>query len=87
MEKELDYKAIAEYLYMLIDDIDSASDHARGDSVKYEKTIEKLLTYRRAVGNGSKDGMTIEFQNPEVPYGLTRLFSMKFDPTSKHIPE
>jgi hypothetical protein len=69
----LDWRKIAEWLYFIIDDIDTASDHAKGDAAKYREVVEKLQRLRGEVGV-SFDGQTITWRNPSEEYGMTRLW-------------
>jgi hypothetical protein len=70
--KVVDYKAVAEFLYDILDDIDSASDLAKGNSVIYENTVERLHKYKNEVGH-SPDGQIVIFNTPPNEYGFTRL--------------
>jgi hypothetical protein len=70
---EVNFEAVARWLYDVLDDIDTASDHAKGDDVKYRKTVERLQQLRHEVGR-SLDGYTVTFRNPSEAYGLTRLW-------------
>ena len=69
----LDWKAIAEFLYALVDDIDTASDHVKGNDAEYRRKVTRLQKYRHEVGN-SPDGYKMDWNNPAKEYGLTRLF-------------
>jgi len=68
-----DYKAIAEWLYMVLDDIDSADDMAKENDSLYRKTVYKLQRLKNEVGC-SPDGQVLVFRNPQQDYGQTRLF-------------
>jgi hypothetical protein len=73
MEPSLDWKAVAEFLYAVLDDIDTASDHVKGNDAEYRRKVTRLQKYRHEVGN-SPDGYKMDWNNPESEYGLTRLF-------------
>jgi len=70
---EINFESIARWLYDVLDGIDSASDHARDDDVKYRKTVERLQRLKNEVGH-SLDGYNVVFRNPPEAYGLTRLW-------------
>ena len=73
LDSILDWRKIAEWLYAVIDDIDTASDHAKGDNARYREVVEKLQRLRGEVGV-SFDGQTVTWRNPSEEYGLTRLW-------------
>ena len=70
-----DYKAVAEWLYGILDDIDTVSDMAKNDDGLYRKTVERIQLLKSAAG-GSPDGRVVKFYKPSCKYGLTRLFSI-----------
>lgn len=69
----VNFEAVARWLYDLINDIDTASDYAKGNDVKYRETVERLQQLRHEVGR-SVDGYIVTFRNPTEAYGLTRLW-------------
>lgn len=69
----LEWEKIAGWLYAILDDIDTASDHAKGDDAKYRECVERLQRLRSEVG-ASFDGQTLTWRNPPEEYGLTRLW-------------
>ena len=69
----LEWEKIAGWLYAILDDIDTASDHAKGDDAKYRECVERLQRLRGQVG-ASFDGQTLTWRNPHEEYGLTRLW-------------
>lgn len=71
---EINYKIIAEWLYDILDDIDSANDMAKENDKSYRKTVHRLQKLKNEVGR-SLDGQTVEFRNPQQEYGFTRIFS------------
>lgn len=70
---EVSFEVIARWLYDVLDDIDAASDHAKGDNVKYRETVERLQRLKNEAGC-SPDGQVVIFRNPPEDYGLTRLW-------------
>ncbi len=70
----VDYKAVAEWLYAVIDDIDTLSDAAKGDDSSYRRNAERLQKLKEEVGC-SFDGQTVTFRNPQQDYGLTRIYN------------
>ena len=52
-------KQIIEYLWMIIDDIDTASDMAKYNDVAYRKMVEKLQNKRWKTGITS-DGYALD---------------------------
>lgn len=73
LQDELDWKAIAQWLYNVLDDIGSASDHARDNNIKYRECVERLQRLKNEVG-ASFDGQTVVFRDPGEEYGFTRLW-------------
>ena len=69
-----DWKSIAEWLYDILDDIDSVDDMAKDNNGLYRKTVGGLQRLKAEVGN-SYDGQTVIFTPPKQKYGFTRLFS------------
>jgi hypothetical protein len=53
---------VADFLWMLLDEIDTASDIAKGDNELYRGIVERLQ--RRRFEVGSTDGYTVQFQPP-----------------------
>lgn len=72
-DEVVDWESVARWLYSIMDDIDTASDHVRGDDAKYREVVERLQKLRGEVG-ASFDGQTVTFRNPSEDYGLTRLW-------------
>jgi hypothetical protein len=56
---ELDMKSVASYLWKLLDDIDTASDIAKGDNELYRVLVETIGRKRFEVGD--TDGHTVVF--------------------------
>lgn len=54
-----DFEKAANFLWGLLDDIDTASDRAKGDDRTYRKIVERLQ--RRRFEVGSTDGYTVTF--------------------------
>ena len=54
------YKNIAQYLYKLLDDIDTATDMAKSDDAFYRKVVEHLQSKKSEVVMHC-DGYTVEF--------------------------
>ena len=62
----LDYRAIAVFLWSLLDDIDAAGDQAKSNDVAYRNMAEKLQ--RRRFEVSTSDGYDIAFtNNPAEP--------------------
>jgi hypothetical protein len=57
------HKEMAEFLFSLLDDIDTASDMAKGDNEGYRKLVEKLQARRYETGITS-DGQRLIFPEP-----------------------
>ena len=53
------YEDAAQFLWGLLDDIDTASDVARADDAIYREMVEKIQRCRFEVG--STDGYTVKF--------------------------
>ncbi len=51
----------AQFLWMLLDDIDTASDIAKGDNTAYRVMVERIQ--RRRFEVGSTDGQTVTFKD------------------------
>lgn len=56
----IDYRAHAEFLYGLLDDIDTASDMAKGDDAMYRGLVKKYHQRRFEVADC--DGYTVTFK-------------------------
>ena len=56
---DLDYRAIAVFLWSLLDDIDTASDQAKSNDVAYRNMAEKIQ--RRRFDVSTSDGYEIAF--------------------------
>ena len=69
----LEWEKIAGWLYAILDDIDTASDHAKSNDAKYREVVERLQRLRGEVA-ASFDGQTLTWRNPPEEYGLTRLW-------------
>jgi hypothetical protein len=69
----LEWGRIAGWLYAILDDIDTASDHAKSNDAKYREVVERLQRLRGEVA-ASFDGQTLIWRNPSEDYGLTRLW-------------
>ena len=69
----LDWEKIAGWLYSILDDIDTASDHAKNNTSLYREVVERLQRLRGEVG-ASFDGKTLTWRNPPEEYGLTRIW-------------
>lgn len=54
-----DYEKAAQHLWALLDDIDTASDIAKGDDKAYREMAERIQ--RRRFEVGSTDGQTVKF--------------------------
>ena len=61
MEKE-----VIEYLWQIIDDIDTASDMAKGNDVAYRNMVEKLQK-KRWDTKITTDGYKLDLTKMEVP--------------------
>lgn len=72
----INYKSVAGWLYNILDDIDSVSDHAKSDNQLFREKVEELQRLKNEVGH-SPDGQTVVFNNPTQDYGLTRIFSVE----------
>ena len=53
---------VAQFLWALLDDIDTASDRAKGDNAAYREIVERIQ--RRRFEVGSTDGYTVTFNHP-----------------------
>lgn len=60
---DVDYKNIALYLFYLLDDIDTASDIAKGNDKLYREYVE--AHHRRRFDVASTDGYSVTFKNLE----------------------
>lgn len=74
-----DFEKVAQWLYSVLDDIDSASDYAKNDDVRFRETVERLQRLKNEVGR-SIDGYSVIFRSPLRDYGLTRLWDTR-EPT------
>jgi hypothetical protein len=54
------YEAAARFLFDLLDDIDTASDRAKGDDNAYRAIVERL--HRRRFEVATTDGYTVVFR-------------------------
>ena len=59
-------KQIIEYLWQIIDDIDTASDIAKSNYVAYRNMVEKLQKKRWNTGI-TTDGYKLDYTNMKVP--------------------
>jgi len=57
----VDYEEIAQFLFCLLDDIDTASDMAKGDHEFYRKRVEYL--HRRRFEVAETHGSTVMFKD------------------------
>jgi hypothetical protein len=57
---ENQWKAIAQYLFYLLDDIDTASDIAKGNDKLYREYVESL--HRRRFDVAETDGYSVSFK-------------------------
>lgn len=53
--------AVAQYLYQLLDDIDTAGDIAKGDDMLFRSLVERIQTKKGAVVEEC-DGYTVTFR-------------------------
>jgi hypothetical protein len=58
-----DFRAVAERLWSILDDIDTASDIAKGDDDAFRRSVEHLHRLRFEVG--STDGYRVSFRTPD----------------------
>lgn len=58
-----DSEVIAQFLYGLLDDIDTASDMAKSDDSAYRKLVERIQARKREVV-AECDGYTVKFKTP-----------------------
>ena len=56
---EIDYHAAADFLFYLLDEIDTAGDIAKSDDRAYRAIVEKL--HRRRFEIADTDGYTVTF--------------------------
>jgi hypothetical protein len=56
----VDYEKAARFLFDLLDDIDTASDMAKGDHDVYRRIVERL--HRRRFEVADTDGYTVTFK-------------------------
>jgi hypothetical protein len=54
-----DFEKAAQFLWGLLDDIDTASDRAKADDKAYRQIVERIQ--RRRFDVGSTDGQTVTF--------------------------
>ena len=59
-------KQIIEYLWQIIDDIDTASDQAKGNNEAYLNMVEKLQNKRWKTGI-TTNGYTLDLSKMEIP--------------------
>ena len=59
-------KEIIEYLWQIIDDIDTASDMAKSNDVAYRNMVEKLQEKRWNTGI-TTDGYKLDFTKMKAP--------------------
>lgn len=55
-----DFEKAAQFLWGLLDDIDTAGDRAKGDDKAYRQIVERLQ--RRRFEVGSTDGFVVQFK-------------------------
>jgi len=60
-----DYHAVAQFLYGLLDDIDTAGDMAKADDSLYRKIVERTQARKREVV-AECDGYTVTFKTPAI---------------------
>lgn len=58
-----DYNKVAQFLYGLLDDIDTASDIAKADDSKYRRLVEHIQSRKREAV-AECDGYTVTFKTP-----------------------
>lgn len=58
-----DMHAVAEYLYGLLDDIDTVSDMVKGNDTAYRRAVERIQVKKGRVV-AENDGYTIVFRSP-----------------------
>jgi hypothetical protein len=58
---------VAQFLFGLLDDIDTVSDIAKGDNALYREIVERIQRKRFEVG--STDGYTVTFSPVETSGG------------------
>lgn len=58
-----DSEVIAQFLYGLLDEIDTASDMAKSDDSAYRKLVERIQARKREVV-AECDGYTVKFKTP-----------------------
>lgn len=61
-------EAIAQYLYQLLDDIDTAGDIAKENDKAYREIVERIQSKKSKVVE-SCDGYTVVFKLPPAPEG------------------
>ena len=61
------YEEVAQYLFGLLDDIDTVSDMAKGDDKAYRAMVEKIQ--RRRFDVATTDGYVVTFKRSAETHG------------------
>src|SRR5574343_42513 len=64
-EGGVDHHAVAQFLYGLLDDIDTAGDAAKADDKLYRSFVESIQARKREVV-AECDGYTVQFKTPAI---------------------
>lgn len=67
-----DWQRLAEFLWSIIDDIDTASDVAKGNNVLYRTIVEGIQGRRWKCGVRT-DGYTLDWSGAVVPHREDRI--------------
>lgn len=74
----IDYKSHAEFLYGLLDDIDTAGDICKSDDAAYRKMVEKI--HRRRFEVADSDGYSVYFKDENGVSGMPQSDSVAYAP-------
>ena len=78
IDENIDYKAITDYLYCLLDDISTTSDLAKGNDKFYREVVEKICKKRNNIIDEC-DGYSIKFKSDKIPLKSTKDIPFSYE--------